>query len=169
MFRRRLCFSLVLLPVSCYDVSFLSYKLLLLCFLGGGDLWNICSSATLGSFFPTDQASLRSEPLEGKKDTFVKRVSLNSSELRFEGKNAENGSELWTPGLCMIVSVSTLCRLVFNGFNSLCYDVQLMCVIYFERRIRANPVFILLLEIKLIFSIKKKKKNQNTLLLRRWD
>lgn len=35
MFRRRVCLSLVLLPVPCYDVSFLSYKLLLLCFLGG--------------------------------------------------------------------------------------------------------------------------------------
>lgn len=64
MFRRRVCLSLVLLPVSCYDVSFLSYKLLLLCFLGGG-LFG--TSATLGSFFPTDPTSLSSETLERKK------------------------------------------------------------------------------------------------------
>lgn len=64
----------------------------------------------------------------------------------------------------MIVGVSTLCRLVFPGFNTLCYDVQLICVIiYFERRSCANPVFILLLKINLTFSIKK------TLLLQRWE
>lgn len=63
----------------------------------------------------------------------------------------------------MIVGVSTLCCLVFPGFNTLCYDVQLICVIYFERRSCANPVFILLLKINLTFSIKK------TLLLRRWE
>lgn len=129
MLRCSVCLSLFL-PLSWSDVSFLSYKLLLLCFPGaGGGGWE-GTSAMLGSCFFSDGSGVfEVGTTQGRKEIhiFLKQVSVNTSELQFVGK-FRFCSWQKTPSFrtfeansthCTIVSAATLCRPVFPA--STCY------------------------------------------------